>query len=372
MTNRNSNRSWLTTLWPALAIMTLLAVGWLVYRPALSGTFLLDDASNLGDLSTVTDFESAMNFALSGSGGPLGRPLALATFAPQAPDWDSNAAAFLSVNVLIHLLNGFLLYLFTRQLARELRLARNDAEFLALATAACWLLMPLLASSTLMIVQRMTTLSATFVLGGLNGYLFARRSLDASPNAALAGMSSALVVATLLAVLTKENGALLPVFVLVMEITLLAQPRQLPVLRWKAWLSAFLLAPTLLIVIFLLIQASYSDNMIVRRVGILDQCLFCAAGTVWPVPRCVPGCKVTVRANNVYCGGLLAVVDCRSNRRTTEIPGCRLCGALVYRRPPARINDISARIVFRAPQLRTDHRPRLRTRLCRSEHQGHV
>lgn len=265
MTNRNSNRSWLTTLWPALAIMTLLAVGWLVYRPALSGTFLLDDASNLGDLSTVTDFESAMNFALSGSGGPLGRPLALATFAPQAPDWDSNAAAFLSVNVLIHLLNGFLLYLFTRQLARELRLARNDAEFLALATAACWLLMPLLASSTLMIVQRMTTLSATFVLGGLNGYLFARRSLDASPNAALAGMSSALVVATLLAVLTKENGALLPVFVLVMEITLLAQPRQLPVLRWKAWLSAFLLAPTLLIVIFLLIQASYSDNMIVRR-----------------------------------------------------------------------------------------------------------
>jgi hypothetical protein len=265
MTNRNFNRSWLTTLWPALAIMTLLAIGWFVYRPALSGTFLLDDASNLGDLSTVTDFESAMNFALSGSGGPLGRPLALATFAAQASDWDSNPAAFLSVNILVHLLNGLLLYLFARQLARELRLARNDAEFLALATAACWLLMPLLASSTLMVVQRMATLSATFMLCGLNGYLFARRSLDASPNAALAGMSGTLVVATLLAVLTKENGALLPVFVLVMEMTLLAQPRQLPRLRWKAWLSAFLLAPTLLIVIFLLIQVSYSDNMVLRR-----------------------------------------------------------------------------------------------------------
>jgi len=266
MTNRNSDRSrLLTNQWPALAIMALLAVGWFVYRPALSGMFLLDDASNLGDLSTVTDFESAMNFALSGSGGPLGRPLALATFAPQASDWDSNAAAFLSVNVLIHLLNGFLLYLVARQLARELRLARNDAEFLALATAAFWLLMPLLASSTLMVVQRMTTLSATFVLAGLNGYLVARRSLDASPKAALAGMSGALVVGTLLAVLTKENGALLPVLVLVMEMTLLSLPRHLPERRWKAWSTAFLLAPALLIVIFLISQASYSDNMVLRR-----------------------------------------------------------------------------------------------------------
>ncbi len=265
MTNRNPDRSWLTTQWPALAIMALLAVGWFIYQPALSGTFLLDDASNLGDLGTVTDFESAMNFALSGSGGPLGRPLALATFAPQASDWDSNAAAFLSVNVLIHLLNGFLLYVFARQVASELRLPPRDAEFVALATAACWLFMPLLASSTLMVVQRMTTLSATFALIGLNTYLFARRSLDASPNAALAGMSGALVVATLLAVLTKENGALLPVFVLVMEMTLLTQPRQLPGLRWKAWFSFFLLAPTLLIVIFLLGHASYSDNMVLRR-----------------------------------------------------------------------------------------------------------
>jgi hypothetical protein len=265
MTNRNSDHSRLTTQWPALAIMALLTVGWFVYRPALGGMFLLDDASNLGDLSTVTDFESAVNFALSGSGGPLGRPLALATFAPQASDWDSNAAAFLSVNVFIHLLNGFLLYLLARQLTRGLPLARDNVNFLALTTAACWLFMPLLASSTLMVVQRMTTLSATFVLGGLNGYLFARRSLDASPNAALAGMSGALVVATLLAVLTKENGALLPVLVLVMEMTLLSPPRQLPERRWKAWSSAFLLAPALLIVIFLISQVSYSDNMVLRR-----------------------------------------------------------------------------------------------------------
>ena len=255
-------RPWIIS---AVALAIILAIGWLTYQPALSGTFLLDDFYNLGELGSITDSASAMNFVLSGTGGPLGRPLALATFVPQASDWDSGAAPFLTINLLIHLLNGVLLYLFVRQLAREHGAERGDADFLALATAAFWLLMPLLASSTLMVVQRMTTLSATFVLIGLNGYLFARRSLDANPNAALGGMSAALVIATLLAVLTKENGALLPVLVLVMEMTLLAPPRQLPKLRWQAWSSAFLLAPTLLIVIFLISQASYSDSMVMRR-----------------------------------------------------------------------------------------------------------
>jgi len=246
-------------------VIALLVLGWFVYRPALSGTFLLDDFENLGELGSVTDSESTVNFVLSGTAGPLGRPLALMTFAAQASKWNSGAAPFLQINILIHLLNGLLLYLFVRQLARELGIRRGDAGILALATAAFWLLMPLLASSTLMIVQRMTTLSATFMLGGLNGYLFARRSLDARPNTALAGMGAALVVATLLAVLSKENGALLPVLVLVMEMTLLTPPQRLPKLHWNAWSSAFLLAPTLLIVVFLLSQASYSDSLVMRR-----------------------------------------------------------------------------------------------------------
>lgn len=246
-------------------VTALLVLGWFVYRPALSSTFLLDDFENLGELGSVTDFESTANFVLSGSAGPLGRPLALVTFAAQASEWNSGAAPFLELNIFIHLLNGLLLYLFVRQLARELGIERGDAGILAFATAAFWLLMPLLASSTLMVVQRMTTLSATFMLGGLSGYLFARRSLDARPNTALAGMGAALVVATLLAVLSKENGALLPLLVLVMEMTLLTPPQRLPKLHWNAWSSAFLLAPTLLIVVFLLSQASYSDSLVLRR-----------------------------------------------------------------------------------------------------------
>ena len=250
----------------SVVLMTaLLVLAWFVYRPALSGTFLLDDLPNLSDLEVVDDAKSARDFVLSGRAGPLGRPLALASFAVQSTSWDSGARPFLRINILIHLLNGLLLYLFIRQLARELHTRQSDTEFVALVTAAIWLLMPLLASSTLMVVQRMTTLSATFMLAGLTGYLLARRSLESSPKAALGGMSAALILATLLAVLTKENGALLPVLVLVLEATLLTPPQRLSKFRWRAWSAAFLVAPTFLILAFLASQASYSDDMVLRR-----------------------------------------------------------------------------------------------------------
>ena len=246
-------------------VTALLTLGWFVYQPAMSGTFLLDDLPNLGGLEVVDDAQSARDFVLSGKAGPLGRPVALASFAAQASAWEDGATAFLRMNVLIHLLNGLLLYLFVRQLARELDLDPGRTEFMALATAAFWLLMPLLASSTLMVVQRMTTLSATFVLAGLNGYLLSRRRIGASPNAALVGMSAALILATLLAVLTKESGALLPLLVLVLEATLLAPPQRLLSIRWRAWWAVFLLAPSLLLLVFLISQASYSENMAMRR-----------------------------------------------------------------------------------------------------------
>ena len=249
----------------AVALMLVLVVGWLAYQPATSGTFLLDDFDNLGNLSRVKDRDSAVQFVLSGTGGPSGRPVAMASFVPQAKHWGNDAAPFIRTNIFIHLFNALLTYLFAKQLARELRLRPPDAEFLALSATAVWLLLPILASSSLMIVQRMTTLSALFVLGGLNLYLLARRRVGASPDSALLGMSAALIVATSLAFLSKENGVLLPVFVLVLEGTLLRQPTQVSASKWRSWTGVFLLAPTAAIVVFLLSQVSYAENMILRR-----------------------------------------------------------------------------------------------------------
>ena len=83
-----------------MTIAAILVVGWFVYQPALSSVFLLDDRPNLDGLATVTDAETALQFTFSGSASPIGRPLALTTFLPQAELWDEAAAPFLRVNIL--------------------------------------------------------------------------------------------------------------------------------------------------------------------------------------------------------------------------------------------------------------------------------
>ena len=207
-----------------LGFSCVLVLAWFCYRPALSGVFQLDDFSNLGGLARIEDARTASDFVLSGSSGPTGRPLALLTFALQADQYQDGARAFLTVNILIHLLNGILSAWCLYQLALLMAIERDRAMLLAASAASLWLLLPLLATSSLLVVQRMTTLSALFALLGLGGYLAIRRKISESPRSSLVAMTAVLAVSTLLAALAKESGFLLPMFVLVLETTVLTRP----------------------------------------------------------------------------------------------------------------------------------------------------
>ncbi|HZD51554.1 MAG TPA: hypothetical protein VE175_00775 [Woeseiaceae bacterium] len=241
----------------------ILGLGWLVYAPALNGALLFDDTSNLSDLADIDDRLSALLFIFSGDAGPLGRPIALATFAAQADAWGSSPAPFLRVNILIHLINAGLLAWMLYRLARSSGVEEGRRWFVATASAAIWLFMPLLASASLMVIQRMATLEATFVLAALIGYLHAREAIDRSPNRSLAVMSACLVLGTGLAVLTKENGALLPVYVLVLEATLLRRPAL--GVRWRVWQSAFLLVPAALTIGYVASRVPYASEVVARQ-----------------------------------------------------------------------------------------------------------
>jgi hypothetical protein len=281
MTNQLWSRERFINHWPLLAIIAILAIGWFVYRPALSGTFLLDDTPNLSGLASIDDTGSALQFTLAGTAGPLGRPLALASFVPQAAAWGSNAEPFIRINILIHLLNGLLVFALASQLARITLTNKRDVPLLAISVSALWIFLPLLASSSLLIVQRMTTLSATFVLAGLCTYMIARRQLASRPTAALAGMSLSVVVATLLAAFTKENGALLPVFALVLEVTILSPPQDIPSIRWKAWSGLFLFAPAMFFLVYLVAQLPYDEQVIAKRDFTGAHRLFSEAKILW-------------------------------------------------------------------------------------------
>ena len=266
----------------ALVVFALaLVLAWTCYRPALSGAFQLDDFPNLGGLSRVSDLDSGLRFVLSGKAGPLGRPIALATFAWQAESWEQGAAAFLQTNVLIHILNAALLAFFVFRLSLCLSIERGRATTNAVVVASIWVLLPLLATSSLLVVQRMTTLSATFVLLGLAGYLFARSRINDAPQRALLWMSASLTVGTTLAMLCKESGLLLPVYVLVLEATVLERPRNVENRTWRIWQSVFLGAPLLIIVAYLATKIPYPEDLVQRRGFNAGERLMSEARLLW-------------------------------------------------------------------------------------------
>jgi protein O-mannosyl-transferase len=208
----------------------VLALTWLVYRPGLSGPFLFDDYANLpalGASGPVDDWPTFERYVTSGIADPTGRPVALTSFLIDANNWPAAPYAFKRTNLILHLLNGVLLYLLLGRLGVALGRQGIDAgraKQVALLATALWLLHPLFVSTTLYIVQREAMLPVTFVTLGLLGWINGRtRIARGSYVAGSAIAATSIIGGTALAVLSKANGILLPGFVLVIEYGLLAR-----------------------------------------------------------------------------------------------------------------------------------------------------
>lgn len=216
---------------PALLLPLALLSAFIAYLPGLTGTFQFDDLANLdalGHFGGVGDWQALWRFVLEGGSGPLGRPVSLFSFLLDDITWPPDSAApFLRTNVLLHLLCGAVLCWLAFLLARVRGHIEQHAAWIALLAATLWLLHPFWVSTTLYIVQRMTILAALFTLAGLAMYLTARlHAARGATRGALALLVVSVPVFGGLAVLSKENGALLPVLILVLDVTVL---RHLPV-----------------------------------------------------------------------------------------------------------------------------------------------
>ena len=235
----------------------MLALTWLVYQPGLRGGFLFDDFNTLpklaerGDMRTPRD---VARFVFSGIAGPTGRPVALGSFLLDDSGWPSQPERFKRTNLLLHLLCGLLTAWLARLCCQSLRLPADRTAWATAIAGALWLLHPLFVSTTLYVVQRMTILSAMFVLWGLCLHVRQRLALSQSSAAPrlLAVMTIQLSAFTLLALLSKENGALLPVLALVLEVTVLAGlgPGPNPAL-FRAWRILVLGLPFALVMAYL-------------------------------------------------------------------------------------------------------------------------
>ena len=248
-----------------LAFAGVLLLAWIAYRPGLSGGFLFDDLVNLpalGKYGPITDAPAFWRYITSGVADPTGRPISLLTFLIDARDWPAQAARFLRTNLVLHLLNGALLFVLLRVLGGHLGDDARTRDGAALVGAGLWVLHPLFVSTTLYIVQREAMLPATFTLLGLLAWVHGRARLASAPRIALLWMVGVFGACAVLAVASKANGALLPVLAWVVDSVILrrSDPTR-STLRLRALRTAMLIVPSVLLLGWLLskLPAMHAD-----------------------------------------------------------------------------------------------------------------
>lgn len=201
-----------------LALATLLSIAYLIYHPALNGPFVLDDPANIPQTHiNVLSLDSVLEVAFDNRSGIFGRPIPVATFALNHYFGDGTAYAFKLTNLVIHIFNTILIFILTRQLINIFtngRFEKSQALLttISLITTALWCLHPLQVSTVMYSVQRMTMLMTTFTLISLIIFLTARLSYIDRPIKSLSFMLLAGIFAVL-ACLSKENGALIVIYV---------------------------------------------------------------------------------------------------------------------------------------------------------------
>lgn len=234
-----------------VAILVFLVI--IVYWPGLSGGFIFDDFGNLVDNRALASGGLHAHFwaaVFSSGSGPTDRPLSMLTFAIQA--WFTGLAPWplKFVNVLLHATNGILIFALTRAILGFIYAGRFTTSppivlasatlsgskvrgpchwlicpsTLALFVTAAWLFSPMQLTAVLYVIQRMESLSALFVLAGLLLYWHGRMRLMDGKTGGWWRILVGLLGGTMLAVLAKETGVMLPVYAFLLEWL---------VLRWR-------------------------------------------------------------------------------------------------------------------------------------------
>lgn len=198
----------------------------LVYLPGLPGGFIYDDYFNFLQNPAINNSELSLSGAwsasLSGTSGPLGRPLAMLSFYTNYHLTGFSPLSFKLVNILIHALNTVIVFFIVSKLLSLIAIKSDFSSEIenikasAFWVAIIWAVHPINLTAVLYVVQRMTSMAAMFTLLGIYCYIALREKLENN----LSGFISKLILIVLfgfVSALCKENGLLLFVFLLAIE-----------------------------------------------------------------------------------------------------------------------------------------------------------
>ena len=253
---------------PLLLSLLLVVATLLAYWPGMSGGFLLDDYPNIvtNPLVQPADFnlDTMMRAAQSYDAGGYGRPLATVSFALDYLVHGKQPWGYKLTGLLVHTLNALLIFWLVARLLQFTWDRSRTCLVAAFCVSMLWAAHPLQVSSALYIVQRMETLSLTFVVLGLISYLHGRQRQLAAKRGWpwLAGAGGLMV----LGLSSKEPAALLPAYTLALELTIFrfgaALARTARFLKWSY--ASGVTAPTLLFVFVILAHYSAAQVFINR------------------------------------------------------------------------------------------------------------
>lgn len=243
LTKKSVRTHW--TPWRLLILAFVLTAA--VYWPGLSGNYLFDDYPNIVDNKGVQPTSSSLstliNAALSSPASDFKRPLASLSFAANYLLTGLDPYWMKLTNLIIHLLNGWLVFLLARELIGIVYGTSESnvpsSSIVAVVTAISWMLLPINLTSVLYVVQRMESMANLFVLIGLIGYARGRKRMLRAPNTMEPSVSIAtspvkmtprshgyilcvasLIVPSVIGALAKETAVMLPLYAALVEWTL--------------------------------------------------------------------------------------------------------------------------------------------------------
>jgi hypothetical protein len=230
--SRNTTKAW-------AIFLTLVLITVALYRAGLNGAFLFDDFPNIVDNPGVkpndASIESLARVALSSPSSEFKRPLASLSFGANYLVTGSDPYWMKVTNLVIHVLNGWLVFLLARRILRSvlsspLTIDPERSDISAALIAGAWLLLPINLTAVLYVVQRMESLANLFVLAGLLGYLQAREAMRGYGDRRwFVAAVGALIVAAGLGAMAKETAVMLPLYAFVAELVLFTnRPTEAP------------------------------------------------------------------------------------------------------------------------------------------------
>lgn len=238
-----------------------------IYAPGLSGGFFFDDFPNIVDNKGIAIPDASLahlvQAATSSPSSDLKRPLASLTFAINYLISGLDPFGMKLFNVVLHLLNGLLVFILSRQVLYRLARPgnRSRAGLMAAMVTGAWMLLPINLTSVLYVVQRMESLANLFVLIGLIAYVRIRTTMQENAGwGRFVLVVCSIVVPAGLGILAKETAIMLPLYAALTEhflfhwrsgerldrriVALYVAILALPCIAGLAWILPHLLQPS--------------------------------------------------------------------------------------------------------------------------------